>query len=26
YYEESEWTVAAEYAIKATDKLTITPG
>ncbi len=26
YYEESEWTVAAEYAIKASDKLTITPG
>ncbi|MBO0126678.1 MULTISPECIES: porin [Rhizobium/Agrobacterium group] len=26
YYEESEWTVAAEYSIKATDKLTITPG
>ncbi|WP_320201632.1 porin [Agrobacterium sp. rho-13.3] len=26
YYEESEWTVAAQYAIKATDKLTITPG
>ncbi len=26
YYEESEWSVAAEYAIKATDKLTITPG
>ncbi|EPR15482.1 membrane protein, partial [Agrobacterium radiobacter DSM 30147] len=26
YYEESEWAVAAEYAIKATDKLTITPG
>ncbi|MGP4670855.1 porin [Agrobacterium salinitolerans] len=26
YYEESEWTVAAEYAIKATEKLTITPG
>jgi hypothetical protein len=25
YYAESEWTVAAEYAIKATDKLTITP-
>ena len=25
YYEESEWAVAAEYAIKATDKLTITP-
>ena len=26
YYEESEWAVAAEYAIKATDKLVITPG
>jgi len=26
YYEESEWSVAAEYAVKATDKLTITPG
>ncbi|WP_416408458.1 porin [Agrobacterium rosae] len=26
YYAESEWAVAAEYAIKATDKLTITPG
>ncbi|NSY72650.1 porin [Agrobacterium tumefaciens] len=26
YYEESEWAVAAEYAIKASDKLTITPG
>ncbi len=25
YYALSEWTVAAEYAIKATDKLTITP-
>jgi hypothetical protein len=25
YYAESEWTVAAEYAIRATDKLTITP-
>ncbi len=25
YYTESEWAVAAEYAIKATDKLTITP-
>jgi hypothetical protein len=25
YYDQSEWTVAAEYAIKATDKLTITP-
>ncbi|WHA40340.1 porin [Agrobacterium larrymoorei] len=26
YYAESEWAVAAEYAIKATDKLTLTPG
>ncbi|WP_421362735.1 porin [Agrobacterium rosae] len=26
YYALSEWTVAAEYAIKATDRLTITPG
>ncbi|MGQ2950094.1 MAG: porin [Agrobacterium sp.] len=26
YYNVSEWAVAAEYAIKATDKLTITPG
>ncbi len=26
YYTESEWAIAAEYAIKATDKLTITPG
>ncbi|MDA5633687.1 MULTISPECIES: porin [Rhizobium/Agrobacterium group] len=26
YYAESEWAVAAEYAVKATDKLTITPG
>ncbi|NWJ22684.1 porin [Rhizobium sp. RM] len=25
YYAESEWAVAVEYAIKATDKLTITP-
>ena len=25
YYSLSEWAVAAEYAIKATDKLTITP-
>ncbi|NTJ41957.1 porin [Agrobacterium larrymoorei] len=25
YYAESEWAVAAEYALKATDKLTITP-
>jgi hypothetical protein len=26
YYNESEWTVAASYEFKATDKLTITPG
>jgi hypothetical protein len=26
YFEESEWTIAAEYAVKATDKLTLTPG
>ncbi|WP_296019569.1 porin [uncultured Agrobacterium sp.] len=26
YYALSEWAVAAEYAIKATDRLTITPG
>ncbi|WP_431321868.1 porin [Rhizobium sp. YTU87027] len=26
YYDQSEWTVAAEYAIQATDKLKITPG
>ena len=26
YYAASEWAIAAEYAIKATDKLTITPG
>ncbi|OWV96764.1 hypothetical protein ATY81_27600 [Rhizobium sp. R72] len=26
YYDESEWTIAAEYAIQATDKLKITPG
>uniref|UniRef100_UPI003BA2A308 porin n=1 Tax=Agrobacterium rosae TaxID=1972867 RepID=UPI003BA2A308 len=26
YYNQSEWAVAAEFAIKATDKLTITPG
>ena len=26
YYAESEWTVAAEYAVAATDRLTITPG
>ncbi len=25
YYDESEWTIAAEYAVKATDKLTVTP-
>ena len=25
YWDTSEWTVAAEYAIKATEKLTITP-
>ncbi|MBB3540849.1 MULTISPECIES: porin [unclassified Rhizobium] len=25
YYAQSEWTVAAEYAIKATDKWTVTP-
>ncbi len=25
YFEESEWTIAAEYAIQATDKLKITP-
>jgi hypothetical protein len=25
YYDESEWTVAASYEFKATDKLTITP-
>ena len=25
YFEESEWTVAAEYAIQATDKLKLTP-
>ena len=25
YFNEAEWTVAAEYAVKATDKLTITP-
>ncbi|MCD7109070.1 porin [Rhizobium sp. DKSPLA3] len=25
YYDRAEWTVAAEYAVKATDKLTITP-
>lgn len=26
YYDESEWTVAAEYAVKVTDKFTVTPG
>jgi len=26
YYDASEWTIAAEYAIKATDKFKITPG
>jgi len=26
YYTKAEWAVAAEYAIKATDKLKITPG
>jgi hypothetical protein len=26
YYSESEWAVAAEYAIKVSDKLTVTPG
>jgi hypothetical protein len=26
YYDQSEWTVAAEYAVKVTDKLKITPG
>ncbi|WP_025662806.1 porin [Rhizobium sp. IBUN] len=26
YYSTSEWAIAAEYAIKATDKLKITPG
>jgi len=26
YWEASEWTVAASYAFKATEKLTITPG
>ena len=25
YYDESEWTVAAEYALKATEKFTVTP-
>ncbi|EHS52504.1 porin [Rhizobium sp. PDO1-076] len=26
YYDDAEWSVAASYAFKATDKLTITPG
>ncbi|MEZ2131681.1 MULTISPECIES: porin [unclassified Sinorhizobium] len=26
YYEASEWAVAVQYAVKATDKFTITPG
>ena len=26
YYDRGEWAVAASYAIKATDKLTLTPG
>ncbi|MFD1745184.1 porin [Rhizobium helianthi] len=26
YYDASEWTVAAEYALKVTDKFTVTPG
>ncbi|MCF1434427.1 porin [Agrobacterium vitis] len=26
YYDKAEWTVAAEYAAKITDKLTLTPG
>ncbi|MBY5402650.1 porin, partial [Rhizobium leguminosarum] len=26
YYSSAEWAIAAEYAIKATDKLKITPG
>ncbi|MBX4895212.1 porin, partial [Rhizobium bangladeshense] len=26
YYSAAEWVIAAEYAIKATDKLKITPG
>ncbi len=26
YYDQSEWTVAAEYAVKLTDKLSVTPG
>ncbi|CUX25979.1 MULTISPECIES: porin [Agrobacterium tumefaciens complex] len=26
YYAKSEWAVAVEYAIKATDRLTLTPG
>ncbi|MCM2449837.1 porin [Agrobacterium vitis] len=26
YYDKAEWTIAAEYAAKITDKLTLTPG
>ncbi|MFD1746491.1 porin [Rhizobium helianthi] len=26
YYDEAEWTVAAEYAVKVTDKFVVTPG
>ncbi|MFD1746492.1 porin [Rhizobium helianthi] len=26
YYDQSEWTVAAEYAVKVTDKFKVTPG
>jgi hypothetical protein len=26
YYDDAEWSVAASYAFKATDKLTVTPG
>lgn len=26
YYEESQWTVGAQYALKVTDKLSLTPG
>ncbi|SMD11395.1 porin [Rhizobium sp. RU36D] len=26
YYDQAEWTIAAEYAAKITDKLSITPG
>lgn len=26
YYDESEWAVAAEYAVKINDKFTVTPG